>query len=371
MRKVKQNDFTVRRAAPADVPTLDQAIARIDEETEFLAKPGEYLRRWAPGFAERLKELNAKGTGAYLIAVAGGEIIGFLGAYAGPVARTRGVIYIAHVGVRERWRGRGVGAALFAAIEDWTRAQGAWRLDLRVDTKNGRGLALYKKRGLAVEGRIVDGACREGVWCDHFLMAKALRPLGEPAWEPLELGSGEGAREAVTFRRLRAEDAALLRAFQRTLLGETPFLLAQPQDVADEAAMAKALAEGVKEPGRFDLVAVAGHGDGERIVGHANAEREAGIRMQHNAYASTHVLRDHWRRGIGRRLAAEVENLGAGATPAPPHRPPPGAQHPRAALRDGMGLPAGAGFAALRGDRGAGRGSGKVGEIFVGWAKRF
>ena len=307
MRKVKQNDFTVRRAAPADVPALDQAIARIDEETEFLAKPGEYLRRWAPGFAERLKELNEKGTGAYFLAVAGGEVIGFLGAYAGPVERTRGVVYIAHVGVREKWRGRGVGAALFAAIEDWARAQRAWRLDLRVDTKNARGLALYKKRGFAVEGRIVDGALREGVWCDHFLMAKALRPLAELAWEPLELESGERARDEVSFRPLRVEDAGLLRAFQRTLLGETPFLLTQPQDVPDEAAVTKALGESLKEPGRFDLVAVAGHGDGERIVGHANAEREAGTRMRHNAYLSTHVLRDYWRRGIGRRLAAEVD----------------------------------------------------------------
>jgi RimJ/RimL family protein N-acetyltransferase len=29
--------------------------------------------------------------------------------------------------------------------------------------------------------------------------------------------------------------------------------------------------------------------------------------MQHNAYMSVHTLRSHWRRGIGRRLAAELE----------------------------------------------------------------
>ena len=57
------------------------------------------------------------------------------------------MIYIAHVGIREAWRGHGVGTKLFVAIEDWARAQGAWRLDLRVDEENARGLALYHKRG--------------------------------------------------------------------------------------------------------------------------------------------------------------------------------------------------------------------------------
>jgi RimJ/RimL family protein N-acetyltransferase len=300
----KEEAFTVRHAVPA----LDAAIARIDEETEFLAKPGEYMRRWAPGFADRLKAMGEKATGAYVLATHGGEIVGFLGAFAGPVARTRGVIYIAHVGVRATWRGRGVGAALFAAIEDWARAQRAWRLDLRVDTQNARGLALYRKHGFAVEGRVVDGACTHGVWRDHFLMAKALRPLTEPAWTPLELAPTAGAGEGPpSFRRLQADDAAKLRAFQLELWGETPFLLMTPGDVPDEATMAEALAGGLDEPGRCDMVAVVAGADGERIVGRALVEREVPTRMQHNAYVNVHVLRSHWRRGIGRRLAAELE----------------------------------------------------------------
>jgi RimJ/RimL family protein N-acetyltransferase len=308
MHASKEEAFIVRHARPEDVPALTAAIAKIDEETEFLAKPGEYMRRWAPGLAERLKEMGEKGTGAYVFAEHGNEIVGFLGAFAGHLARTRGVIYIAHVGVREVWRGRGVGAALFGAIEDWARAQGAWRLDLRVDTQNARGLALYRQRGFAVEGRIVDGANREGVWCDHFLMAKALRPLTEPPWEPLELAGGEGTDQGpVTLRRLRADDAARLRAFLLQLTTETQFLLTQPVDLPDGATMATTLAGGLKEPGRFDMVAVVAGADGEHIVGHANAAREVPTRMQHNAYMSVNVLRRHWRRGIGRRLAADLQ----------------------------------------------------------------
>ncbi len=308
MHALKKEAFIVRHAVPADVPALDAAIAKVDEETEFLTVPGEYMRRWAPGFAERLAAMNAKGTGAYVIAEAGGEIVGFLGAFAGGLKRTLGVVYIAHVGVRAAWRGQGVGTALFAAIEEWARGQGAWRFDLRVDTKNARGLALYRKRGFVVEGRIVDGALRDGVWCDHFLMAKTLRVLGEPAWDPLELPpTGEGTDAPLSFRRLRGDDAGLLRAFELQLTAETPFLLMQPADVPDQAAMAKTLAEGLKNPGRFDLVATVVAGDGERIVGHAIVEREPAMRMQHNAYVGINVLRSHWRRGIGRELAAAVD----------------------------------------------------------------
>jgi RimJ/RimL family protein N-acetyltransferase len=308
MHALKDEAFIVRHAAPADVPALTATIATIDEETEFLGLPGEYLRRWAPGFAERLKEMGEKGTGAYFLAQAGGEIVGFLGAFAGAYARTRGVVYIAHVGVRAAWRGQGVGAALFSAIEDWARAQGAWRLELRVDTQNARGLALYTKRGFVIEGRIVDGACTDGVWRDHFLMAKALRTLDEPLWQPLELApAGEGADRPVSFRRPRADDAARVRAFQLHVTAETPFVLMQPADVADEKTMAADLAEGLNQPGRFDLVATVASADGECIIGRALAEREIPTRMHHNAYANVNVLRSHWGRGIGRKLAAAVD----------------------------------------------------------------
>jgi len=308
MHALKDEAFVVRHAVPADVPALDQAIAKVDEETEFLAKPGEYTRRWAPGFAARLAEMNEKGTGVYVVAQAGREIVGFLGAYAGHLKRTRGIVYISHVGMRAAWRGRRAGSALFAQFEDWARGQGAWRLDLRVDTQNARALALYQKRGFAVEGRIVDGARTHGVWRDHFLMAKTLRVLDGSRWEPLELPpKGEGVNGPISFRGLRPDDAARLRAFELQLTAETPFMLMQPSDVPDEATMAANVAEGLKNSGRFTLVARVAGADGERIVGEAVAEREEATRTAHNAHVGVHVLRSHWGRGIGRRLAAAVD----------------------------------------------------------------
>ena len=93
------DNILVRQALPEDGPALMDAIGRIDDETEFLGKPGE-ARRWADGFSKRLAFMRERGTGTYVTALAAGEIVGFLGAFGGGFERTRGLIYIAHVGIR-------------------------------------------------------------------------------------------------------------------------------------------------------------------------------------------------------------------------------------------------------------------------------
>jgi len=304
-----QETLIIRQAVPADVPALATAIGRIDEETQFLGKPGEFHARWAKGFADRLRAFAEKGTGAYVLALNRSEIVGFLGAFAGPFERTRGVIYIAHVGIREAWRGHGVGTKLFVAIEDWARAQGAWRLDLRVDEENARGLALYHKRGFVSEGRIVDGANIEGDWRNHLLMAKVLQPFAEPAWPPTDLlPSASPVRpSAPVFCRPQVEDAAMLRRFELALLREIPLLLKQADEVLDEAGIAKMLAEDLAHADRFALAAVAASPAGEEVVGYASAWREPSSRMHHDAYLNVAVRRDCGGRGIGQDLAAQAE----------------------------------------------------------------
>jgi hypothetical protein len=48
-----------------------------------------------------------------------------------------------------------------------------------VDEENGPALALYRRRGFAPEGRIVDAICLDGRWHAHLFMAKPLRDLTE------------------------------------------------------------------------------------------------------------------------------------------------------------------------------------------------
>jgi RimJ/RimL family protein N-acetyltransferase len=301
--------IVIRQALPADAPLLGATIATIDAETDFLGKPGEYRHRWADGLAERLRVGAEQGNGAYMMALRDAEIIGFLGAFGGFFERTRGVIYIAHVGLRRAWRGRGIGAKLFIAIEEWARANGAWRLDLRVDEANVPGLALYRKRGFVGEGRIMRAARIGGSWRNHLFMAKTLRPFTEPPWVPLELETETGGiRYEPTLRRPELEDVAALVRFEQKLLGETPFLLKQPHEVADEAATAKRLAEELEQPSRFMLAAFVPNRSGERMIGYVTAWRDVNTRMHHDALVAVNVLREHWGRGIGRMLFARLED---------------------------------------------------------------
>jgi len=303
MPETTEAEIVLREALPEDGAALMEAIGRIDEETEFLGKPGEY-RRWSEGVATRLAEMRRRATGAYVLALHGGEIVGFLGAFTGAVERARGLVYVGHVGLRRAWRGRGIGTRLFAAIEEWALAHGGWRLELRVDEANERGLALYRKRGFVIEGRIAQAVRLDGRWHAHYWMAKVLRELEGPAWAPLDLPPlAAPAAGAVTIRRLEPQEAALLCRWARRFLAETPFLLKQPQEVPDEAAVAKGLADDRDKPDRLALAVVAG----DSVVGHATIWKEPSLRMQHDATFVLSLERDQWGRGLGRALYAQLE----------------------------------------------------------------
>jgi RimJ/RimL family protein N-acetyltransferase len=171
----------IRLAKPADGAALMRAVAQIDAETEFLGVPGQ-PHPWAERPEAELRGLSDNGRGAVFLAVTeDGEIVGYLSAFRGHFTRNRGNLFIAVVGLREVYRGLGIGTNLFAAVEDWAREHRVWRMELRVSSLNERGQALYRKRGFAIEGRIRSGVFRHGAWTDDFWMAKLLEPMpGRP-----------------------------------------------------------------------------------------------------------------------------------------------------------------------------------------------
>jgi GNAT superfamily N-acetyltransferase len=295
----------IREALPEDGPAMMEAVGRIDEETDFLGKPGEY-RRWRDGIEARLALMREKRSGVYLLALAEGEIIGFLGGFGGFFRRSSGNFFIAHVGIRRAWRGHGIGTRLFIAIENWARAGGAWRLELRVDEANERGLALYNKRGFVSEGRIADAVFLDGRPHAHYWMAKTLHPLDGPEWDAIDLPPGRIDPGAVTFRPLQPEEAGLLCRWERLLLTETPFHLKEPQEVLAEEAMAKAIVEQQK-PDRLALAALTAGSDGGPVIGYGAIWKEPGLRIEHDCFCFVNLLRAHWGTGIGRALLARLE----------------------------------------------------------------
>lgn len=99
------SDILIRQAEPEDGPALVAAIAAIDAETEFLGRPGEY-GDWPEKASERLKTWREKDTGGYVLAIANGEIVGFLSIFRGGLKRAAGAGTIPHVGLRAAHRGQ-------------------------------------------------------------------------------------------------------------------------------------------------------------------------------------------------------------------------------------------------------------------------
>jgi RimJ/RimL family protein N-acetyltransferase len=292
------------------------AAAQIDSETEFLGVPGQ-AHPWAPRPEAELRSLAESGRGIVLLAVTGkGKIVGYLSAFTGHFTRNRGTVFIAVIGLREAYRGQGIGTLLFEAVEAWARERHAWRLELRVSSLNERGQALYHKRGFAIEGRIRGGVFRRGAWTDDFWMGKLLEPLpGRKLATLPPLGPPESARVAAAAgvatpvpREMRAGDGAAFRAWETRLCETQPFAIKLVSEVASAEAIERDLAHAPSDPRLWVVATVPRPQGGDSIVGFGSGSIEFGFRMQHDAFVNVAVAAEWQGRGLGRKLHDRVES---------------------------------------------------------------
>lgn len=166
--------ITIRTATPDDAAAFLALRQRIDVETKFMMlEPGE-RQSTVEQERERLANNARADNKETFLAEDDGQLVGWLWANGGDYRRNHHMVHIV-IGIREAYTGRGIGARLFEACEQWARAKNLHRLELTVMTHNARGIALYKKMGFEIEGTAKHQMKVDGEYVDLYTMAKLLQ----------------------------------------------------------------------------------------------------------------------------------------------------------------------------------------------------
>ena len=160
------------RLSDADAITALQALPGVRHGT--LARP-------FPDPDRIRKMLENLPPGDLFIVADTGAVIGSALLRRKPVARL-GHCADLIISVHDDYRGQGVGTALFGALieaaDNWL---GLLRLELTVNADNAAGLALYRRFGFVIEGRLIGDVLRDGAYIDSYAMARLAGALADRA----------------------------------------------------------------------------------------------------------------------------------------------------------------------------------------------
>lgn len=162
-----------RNIDKSDTEALWNMMNKLDYETKFmLYEPGERIKK-----LDRLQATvdNAvAGNDLCFIAMDENEIVGYIVAQVGALRRIRHSAYIV-VGIREKYRNRGIGTKLFKRLDKWAKEKKLVRLELTVIYNNEIALNLYKKNGFEIEGIKRKSIYIDGEYVDEYYMSKIIR----------------------------------------------------------------------------------------------------------------------------------------------------------------------------------------------------
>jgi phosphinothricin acetyltransferase len=80
--------------------------------------------------------------------------------------------------VREKYRGRGIGSILLAALIEAAEQNGIWTLQAGIFAENAASIRLHKKHGFREVGRRERIGKLNGVWRDVILLERRSRTVG-------------------------------------------------------------------------------------------------------------------------------------------------------------------------------------------------
>ena len=140
------DDAVVRRSRAADFDAWFDLFQAVATEARWIGREGSLDREERrQAFEGTLSAVDAH----TFVAERGDTVVGALGVSVADGLAELGMM-VAH-----GERGRGIGSALMTACIAWCRDRQAHKVNLTVWPHNERGIALYRKFGFVVEGRLV------------------------------------------------------------------------------------------------------------------------------------------------------------------------------------------------------------------------
>jgi RimJ/RimL family protein N-acetyltransferase len=166
--------LTIRPLTPDDAAAFLALCLQLDAETPFmLLEPGE-RRTTVAEQRSQIVQMAAAGSITF-VAERDDQLVGYVAAERGMYRRNRHSAYVV-VGILHAFTGQGIGARLFAAVDQWARAENVHRLELTVMIHNHRAVRLYEKMGFRVEGIRQHAIRKNNVYVDEYAMAKCFVP---------------------------------------------------------------------------------------------------------------------------------------------------------------------------------------------------
>lgn len=160
----------IRKVKLDDANNLLSMLLSLDKETKYmLLEPNERdndVSRVQEMIQQSINESNL-----LLVAEEENNIVGFLSAQRGILKRIKHTAYIV-VGIREAYRGKGIGTKFFSELDLWAKENLISRLELTVMCPNVIAKHLYEKNGFEIEGIKKKSMLVDGVYVDEFYMAK-------------------------------------------------------------------------------------------------------------------------------------------------------------------------------------------------------
>lgn len=167
------SNIVFRNVEKTDTEALWNMKNLLDYETKFMMyEPGERPKNLS--MLQEIVDSAVDGDNLYFLALDGSEIIGYISAQIGKVRREQHSAYIV-VGIREKYRNKGIGTEFFKKLNEWGYEKKLVRLELTVLCNNEVALNLYKKNDFEIEGIKRKSMYVDGVYVDEYYMSKIIR----------------------------------------------------------------------------------------------------------------------------------------------------------------------------------------------------